>query len=200
MKIYLVRHGESEGNLKRFVAGQKYDVALTKEGHSEALLVGNRLKNLNIKAIYSSDLLRAKQTATAIANHHNTEVITDKRIREYNAGIFTDRNFEGFSEYKDLMAKKLGISRDNVDIPEGESRNDFCKRIESFYNEIKSKEAGDVIVVAHGGTNKVTFGVMKLISKEEMFNQKQDNTCVNEIEWDGEKWVCHRINCIDHLE
>ena len=53
--------------------------------------------------------------------------------------------------------------------------------------------------MAHGGTNKIFFGLINHVSKSEMYNIKQDNCCLNELEFDGKTWIAHRINCTNHL-
>lgn len=82
MKIYLVRHGESEANAKGIHQGQKIDTSLSKNGLEQAKKIAERLKDEDFEIIYSSDLKRAYETAKEIAKFHNIKIIKDKRLRE----------------------------------------------------------------------------------------------------------------------
>ena len=69
MKLILVRHGETEGNVKQIIQGQTHG-KLTKKGIKQAKLLARRLKNEKIDVVFSSDLQRAKNTTKQILNHH----------------------------------------------------------------------------------------------------------------------------------
>jgi broad specificity phosphatase PhoE len=68
-KIYFVRHGESEANVKKIVAGSETDAAITEKGRVQAEKAGQELLDKKIELIVSSPLTRTKETATIIARH-----------------------------------------------------------------------------------------------------------------------------------
>ena len=86
MKLYLIRHAQSEANAKGIQQGQEIDSPLTKLGKSQAKKLANRLKDEKIDLIYSSDLNRAKETAKEINRFHDLDIKYDKRIRELAKG------------------------------------------------------------------------------------------------------------------
>ena len=91
--IYFIRHGESEANLRHLFAGQRDDSSLTEKGKSQALIEGNKLKelNINVDVIISSPLKRAFDTAKIVADAigYGKEIVVDSRIIEYDMGDLT---------------------------------------------------------------------------------------------------------------
>lgn len=83
--IYFVRHGETDYNLEGIVQGQ-LDIPLNNKGIHQAHELKNKLKVLDIDVIFSSPLLRAKQTAQIIHENLNVEIKYDERLKEFFAG------------------------------------------------------------------------------------------------------------------
>lgn len=216
MKIFLIRHGESEANAKGIDQGQKIDTGLSEKGKEQARKIAERLKNEKIETIYSSDLKRAKETAKKIAKFHNLEVIQDKRLREYDFGDWMDlfsakekhegewtkqeNVWEGWKVYKLTEAKKQNILPEEVKIPGGESQKDILNRVNSFLEDVNKKHSGNIVVVAHSGANKIFFGAIKHTPLEKIYDHQQTNTGLNELEFIHGKWHVHKINCTKHLE
>jgi broad specificity phosphatase PhoE len=202
MKIYLIRHGESEANANGIPQGQRIDTVLSVNGKEQAKKISERLRNEKIDAIYSSDLLRAKETAEEIAKHHKLDLIFDKRLREFDMGDFTElkNKWEIFQKYKSEESAKSGIERHKVIPPNGESEWQHFLRVEEFLKDILKEKHENIIIVAHGGTNKIFFGVIGHASKEEMYEISQKNACLNEFEFDGTSWKVHKVNDLKHFE
>ena len=204
MKIFLIRHGESKANAQGVHAGQRVDSPLSKKGKEQAGKVRDKLRNEKIDAIYSSDLLRALQTAKIIAKAHKLEVKTDKRLREYDMGDFSDvgDKWEKFQKYKEEESKKRKIKTIEVAPPNGESENAHYLRVEDFLKKVINKidKSKNIIIVAHGGTNKVFFGATGLMTRKKMYEIKQENCCINELEFNGKKWKTRLVNFVEHLK
>src|SRR4051794_7041171 len=83
--VVLVRHGETEWNRQGRTLGQT-DVPLNSTGHRQAAEIADRLATMRIEAVYSSDLRRALETATAIAKMHDLAVHPDRCLREADLG------------------------------------------------------------------------------------------------------------------
>ena len=83
--IYLVRHGQTDWNLEKKTQGHT-DISLNDNGREQALRVSDLLRNYKIDKIYSSDLLRASETAEIINKCLNLNIILDNRLREINYG------------------------------------------------------------------------------------------------------------------
>ncbi len=203
MKIFLIRHGESVGNSLGIHQGQKNDSPLSEIGRKQANCLRDRFENIKIDAIYSSDLIRAKETAEIISKPRGITPILDKRLRERNFGLI--------EEEKDIMKAwnnflkqqvEMGINQREATPKEGESDKDHFDRVKSFFEYLKKNhdKKETILVVAHGGTNKVAFGVTGYFSLEEMYKTPQGNTCVNELVFEKGKWKVNKINCMKHLK
>lgn len=201
MKVFLIRHGQSLANAEGVHQGQKVDSPLSSEGKEQAHKLAKRLADEKVEIIYSSDLLRAKTTAEIISNNH-IPIILDKRLREFDSGDFTKfgSNLEIYKKYKEEESIKRGVKPHEVVLPGGESEHQHWLRIEDFVNDVLlSNLHQNIAIVAHGGTNKIFFGVTKHLSREKMYEVPQNNCCLNEIEYDGKNWKVHKINCLVHL-
>ena len=107
MKIFFVRHGQSESNLKKVMAGHK-DVLLTEKGREQAYVTAENLKNYNIDIMFVSPLKRARETAEIINSVRENEIplIIRDELTEVDYGIYEDvkkTNFDynGFWDYSD---------------------------------------------------------------------------------------------------
>ncbi|MDI6816736.1 MAG: histidine phosphatase family protein [Actinomycetota bacterium] len=155
MRIYLIRHGETQLNKEfRFIG--RTDPALSEQGKAQARALAERLAVENISAIYVSDLLRATQTASIIAGDSGVDVVETEGLREIDFG-----NWEGLS-YNEIMEHDKEIldswieNPTGVDIPGGESWRHFESRINDAFDDIMRNEHGHAIaLVTHGGPIKL---------------------------------------------
>ena len=79
-EIYLIRHGEAEGNLYRRMQGQ-YDSNLTDLGWKQIAALGERFRDIPLDGVYSSDLSRAMETAAVLCRQNKLPLQVDKRLR-----------------------------------------------------------------------------------------------------------------------
>lgn len=203
MRIYLIRHGESVGNAMGIHQGQKNDFPLSELGKKQANSLKKRFEDLNIDAVYSSDLIRAKETAEIISKSKNLTPITDERLRERDFGLIGEEKniMEAWNNYLEQEIQK-GIDPKEVTPINGESDKNHFDRVNSFFKDLRKnhKKEDVIIVVAHGGTNKVVFGVIEHFPLNEMYKTPQGNCCVNELIFEDGKWEVRSINCMKHLE
>lgn len=96
-EIWLVRHGQTDWNLKGIYQGQS-DIPLNETGVNQAMQLARSLADKGFKAIYSSDLSRARQTAEIIAREIGIPVSVDKRLREINQGEWEGKTIEYVQE------------------------------------------------------------------------------------------------------
>ena len=129
MKIFFVRHGQSESNLKKVMAGHK-DVLLTQKGREQAYVTAENLKHYNIDIMFVSPLKRARETAEIINSVREKEIplIIRDELTEADYGIYEDvekTNFDynGFWDYSD---------KNNVNILENQTSERH--RWKSFVN------------------------------------------------------------------
>ncbi len=142
---YLFRHGHSLRQVKNFAScwPEKEPYPLTEKGKKEVLKSARQLKKIDL--IFSSDLLRAKQTAQIISQVTGAKIIFDKRLREVNVGIFNGKNpklvWDFIFEKKDPFRTK---------VPKGESLLDIQKRTYNFIKAVDKKYQGKkIVIVSH---------------------------------------------------
>jgi broad specificity phosphatase PhoE len=156
MKVYMVRHGESTANRLGVFSGWS-QVPLTDEGLREAKKLTHRFRNLHFDKIYSSDLLRAIQTAQAAVP--GCIPIQDSRLREINTGSLT-----GYfpAELGEKYGDSFWQNRKNRDYTAygGESTADQQRRIASFLEDLSKTGDEKVLVFCHEGSIKCTLSTV----------------------------------------
>jgi len=148
--LIVIRHGETEWNREKRMQGTT-DTQLSDVGRAQAQALGRRLAARPFRALYSSDLSRARDTARAIAEHTGTQVVTDPRLQERRFGIFEGLlAAEIIARYPEEHARFS--SRDpDYEVPGGESATRFTRRCLGCLAEIADRHSGgEVVVVTHG--------------------------------------------------
>ena len=147
---YLIRHGETQWNAERRVQGHT-DVPLHDGGRAQAALTGRRLADTEFGAVYSSDLVRARETAEIIVAASNTgpyEIVFDERLREVSFGKLEGKTW---TEMDDEIRAVQHIQDLDFAPPGGESYRQMLDRLGGFAETIKEHHAhDDVLVVGHG--------------------------------------------------
>jgi len=104
--IIFLRHAQAENNTKRILAGRTEGVSLTKAGIQQAERISEYLKPLDISAIYSSPIGRAKHTAEIVTKNSAIDVELDERLTEIDMGKFTRMNYDDmFAKYGNIFLK-----------------------------------------------------------------------------------------------
>ena len=146
-KYYLLRHGEAESNVKNIVSSwpEKFHNPLTEGGIAKIKKVAQELKNKKIGLIFSSPLLRTKQTAEIVGKLLKINPKTDKRLRELEFGTFNGQSAKEFMKY--FKNKEERLKRKT---PKGENYVDMLKRVWDFFREINKKYRGkNILIVSH---------------------------------------------------
>lgn len=160
-EFWVVRHGESTWNVDGRYQGQT-DVPLSPVGMLQASTLAGRLTGQHFAAVYSSDLLRASQTAHTVAERlaGAPRVQLDPELREINVGqlsglVMADIR-QRFPQYlTDLQADPWATRR-----PGGESMEDLFERCGAAFHAIRARHPGErVLVFTHGGVVRVAVGL-----------------------------------------
>jgi nicotinate (nicotinamide) nucleotide adenylyltransferase len=155
--IYIVRHGQTDWNGKKFMGHT--DIPLNQEGRKQSQLLADKIYNINIKHIFSSDLLRARETAEIIGKKKGIKVILDKRLREHYFGDLEGTNLETTSQE---TYKKLQYNPETLN---AESFAGIFARIKEFFDDLKDND--DFLVVTHGDTLRM---IMYYANNKEKFD------------------------------
>ncbi|MBS1112210.1 MAG: Phosphoglycerate mutase [Nitrospirae bacterium] len=194
-KIYLIRHGETEGAETKRYKGH-IDVPLSKNGIEQMKRVAGYLAGEGfLNAIYCSDLSRAGKSAEIIAEPHGSKPIIMSDLRERNFGLWEGMSFEEISKkYPDEFRSWADNPLEFSPI-EGESTIEVRDRALKVFNEITGKHQGDnVAIVSHGGINRVILCHLLGIPLENIFRVEQDFAALNLIEFHDGYPVARFIN------
>lgn len=152
MKIFLVRHGQTEWNHEQRYQGHT-DVSLDKIGIKQAELVAARLFEKGLKAVYSSDLQRASKTAQIIADVAGCPLHTTPLLREANFGEWEGKTRLQIQEGYPGLFDKYRADSINYRPPSGETLDEVRQRITEALTRIKEEvQDGSVAIVGHGGS------------------------------------------------
>lgn len=143
--IYIIRHGQTDWNIEHRTQGQT-DIALNTNGIKQAELITQKISNLKIDSIISSDLKRAYMTAQIINKNFHKAIETDKRLREFCFGTL-----EGITRDK-ITQETWEKFNENPKQFNAETKEEIFSRIKSFIKDMKSEiKNKKVLVVTHGG-------------------------------------------------
>ena len=156
-RICLIRHGETDWNAGRRIQGQ-IDIPLSALGHAQARATAYALKDEDFAAIYTSDLLRARQTAEAIAHLAGLPVRLAPAFRERHYGIFQGLTYAE-CEARHPAAFARHKARDPRFAPEGgESLLDFAARLSAAFAALTARHPqASVAVFTHGGVLDIAY-------------------------------------------
>ena len=132
----------------------KFYFPLTKKGEKQIKEVAKELKKKKIDLIFSSDILRTKQTAKIIGKELGIKPKFDKRLREVNVGIFNGKPIDEIGRFWDRERKLPPLEyykkRFQVAPPKGENYTDIEKRMYGFIKEIDKKYQGkNILIISH---------------------------------------------------
>lgn len=154
MRIFCVRHGETNWNRLGYFQGQT-DIPLSAKGMEQAEAAGQAMASLAIDRVWSSDLSRARQTAEKIASHHGLSVEEEPLITEIDHGEWEGRNASQIEESWPGMLKLWHDEPHNVTMPGGEDLEQLRERAVRGFASIADKGGKNVVLVSHDALLKV---------------------------------------------
>jgi broad specificity phosphatase PhoE len=185
MRIYFLRHGETDWNAEKRIQGHT-DIPLNSNGVRQARSWQPYFDRIRLAGVYSSALSRAMETA-ALACRRAPCVIDD--LNERNYGEWEGRNWD------DLAGQDLNFDRRwrraDSSPPGGESRLQMHARVYRAMDSIVASHEADseVLVVAHGGSGKAVLGYANKMSIEELFAVPAlSNAALTILSRNGDGW------------
>jgi probable phosphoglycerate mutase len=187
-RIGFIRHGVTDWNMEGRAQGQA-DIPLNEAGRAQARALADRLQGEQWDVIYSSDLIRAKETAEIVAGALRLIVKTDKRLREKSCGLIEGTTEEDrVSKWgEDWRVKPLGIEEDEAVVARG---LEFLSYITQTYPDQK------VLIVSHGAFIGLTL--KKLLPQDDK-REHLHNTSVTLLKRTEDCWECELYNCAKHI-
>jgi probable phosphoglycerate mutase len=193
-RICLVRHGETEWNAEGRVQGQT-DIPLSAVGLAQAQAAAEELCRHDFSAVYSSDLMRVRQTAEPTARRLALPLQLDPALRERHYGIFERLLYtEVRSRYPEHYARFQRKDPD-YDFETGESLRTFYERSLNVVKAIVARHPGEqVLVFTHGGVLEMVYRFARSFGLESPRDFGIPNCGVNWVEitthgWDVQCWA-----------
>ena len=151
--IYLLRHGESETNRQRIFAGRKLNPALTSEGREIVKLQSGRITGLGLKEIFSSPMLRARQTAEIVAKQCGLKVKYSADLEEVDVGSLNGLSLDDPNHYAvyTYAVNQWETGHSEYAIPGGESLQQVRVRFDRMLPLVLDGiTPGPILLVGHG--------------------------------------------------
>jgi len=200
--LYLVRHGATDNNRARppRLQGRRTDPALSDEGHEQARKTGRLLAPCPVDAVYSSPLLRARQTAQAIAEPHDLAVQVLDELIEVDVGDWEGRAWDEI-EKTDPEAYRAFMTDASVHpYLGGENLQTVLDRVTPALEKLMAENLGRVIVAAaHNVVNRVYLAPLLGLAPARYRSVPQDNCGVNLLCYRDAKVKVVTVNAVFHL-
>ncbi|MDD7363728.1 MAG: histidine phosphatase family protein [Peptoniphilus sp.] len=155
MAIYMIRHGKTMANIKKYFGGEDEPLLSMDEGTRRDLI--ERVGKLPISRIEASPYKRTRQTAEVISRGLSIPIEIEPLIREIGLGVLEGYTFEEASEIYGDELKPWLEDPYREGPPEGESLNDVYNRAETFLKRVRE----DTLYVSHDGFIRAAISVLK---------------------------------------
>ena len=199
--IIFLRHAQAENNTKRILAGRTEGVPLTKTGIEQAERIAKYLAPIDISAIYSSPIERAKHTAEIVANAFDQDTVgveLDERLTEIDMGKFTRMNYDDmFAKYGNIFLK-FYENDPVISEHEVETFPDVQKRVLDMVDDVLKKHNNEnVILVTHMDPIKSMLAKVMNLVPQTLFELIVANASLTIITEQDKKFSLSAINAMD---
>lgn len=201
--FFLVRHGETDFNLKGIVQGRGVDTPLNTTGIRQATALASRFAADPPDIVVSSPLSRAKQTAKRVADACGIlEIESDSNLEELSWGVFEGQpQSDELAAVFDEMKRRWHQGDLDYGVEKGESLRDVQTRGLKAIDRVLNRYAGKrVLLVTHGRFLRILLASLLaeygIVRMEEL---RHSNTGVNHLVHDGHEFCARLLNCTEHL-
>ena len=197
MKLYIIRHAETEYNRKGIIQGSEVDSDINDVGESQANSFYEYYKNINFDKIYVSDLKRTFQTIRRFTEKGSSY----EKLKEFNEiswGVNQGKS-DDLEDYARLIDTWLAGNLDNK-FEEGESPNEMSVRLVKGFNKVLDDDYDTVLLCIHGRALRILLS--KIIDNDltKMDKYVHSNTGLYILEYKNGKYEILGSNLRDHLE
>jgi len=196
--IIFLRHGQAKNNLERILTGRTPGVPLTEKGIDQAEKAAKFLEHMNISAIYSSPIERARHTAEIVGKHNSLDVTIDDRLIELDMGKFTGVPYdEIFNSHGNVFMKfyngELEIAHNGV-----ETFSEVKKRILGIVDHvIENHPDQNVVLVTHMDPIKAMLSTVVDLTPTNLFELIIANASLNIFREYKRKFSISGLNVMD---
>lgn len=202
MRLFLTRHGQTDWNIAGRYQGQS-DISLNQTGQLQAEQIAKRLSTETIHAIYSSDLSRAKDTASKIRNLQGQSPAfqIDSRWRELSFGDWEGMTYKEMSAHSPELFSKWMVNPKDTSTPNGETLVQLAERVKAAFDEIKNNHQDQtVLVVGHSGSLQTLLAVTLGVDLNRYWQFRVGQASLSELNVVEDSVVLNLLNDITHLQ
>lgn len=197
--LLLIRHGQTAWNREEIFRG-RIDVPLDETGWKQAQLLGERLREWPLRAVYSSPLSRARETAEAVAAPHGLPVQIAAELTDLDFGEWQGKPHEQVQrEYPDLYLQWQQAPH-RVKMPGGESLAQVRARALSAVERLAAQGDGLLAVVSHRVVLKVLFCALLGLDNAHFWRVRLDTGGMSMFSLAEPGWVLDFANDLAHLQ
>ncbi|HCC68153.1 TPA: hypothetical protein DEP90_03065 [Patescibacteria group bacterium] len=198
MKIFLIRHGETNKNIGNKLH-ERYDTeSLNETGKGQITKTGKALQKYKISRIFCSKEIRAIKSANVLSDILNIPIIPIDGFEERNWGIYANRPW---SEVKKVLEPLTLKERFLYEPPQGESWKTTEERlVDALNNSIRQANGENIAIVTHGSTIRILMPYLLGVSREESFKYDPDNASITEFKYEGSTFINIRVDDTSHLK
>lgn len=167
MKIYLIRHGQTDWNIQGKIQGS-HDIPLNETGYRQAQMLAKGMSSRTVKRIFASPLIRAAETAKALGKEKKVDVCFMPKLVEVEFGKWEGLTWAEIKKEYPKEYEQWSLNSAEATPPGGETQNEIIKRCTEALKEIISLTGGeeDTAIVSHGATLAHLFSYMMRNSPE----------------------------------
>ena len=199
-RIIAIRHGETAWNVDTRIQGS-LDIALNATGHAQAMRLATALAGEPIRAIYTSDLARAWETAQHLGRAQQREVIPEKGLRERCFGEFEGKTFNEIQTDLPEQARRWRQRDPEFAPPGGESLVQLKQRVEEACARLAARHPGELIaLVGHGGVMDVLYRAATRLDIQAPRTWALGNAAINRLLWTAQGFTLVGWGDTQHLE
>lgn len=201
MKLYLVRHGQTDWNVAGKIQGST-DIPLNETGRKQAACLAKGMERRPVARVFTSTLSRAYETAAAIGESQNVPVYRIPELEEVNYGYWEGLTMEEIEKKYPKELEQWYLSPVEVAPPGGETQTQVYERCGRAIQQILEQTDGDVAVVSHGAT--VVFLLEYMLEgtgRDEEDDIIVGNASISTVEYDPESksFALVQLNDREHL-
>ena len=202
MRLGIVRHGESEGNVASTLQGCRIDTPLSSRGRRQAEALAIRLSGEAIDVVIASPMVRARETAELVAAPHGVPLRIDVDLVEFDWGDWTGRSLDDELE-REVSQLRARWRAGDIDLatPRGESPAIAARRAGKALARLSAAGWTAPVVVAHGRFNRILMAVLLGRDLSRMDEIRQRNGSFSLFDWNGTNGASPLLlDSIDHLD
>lgn len=200
--LYLVRHGATAANerVPFILQGSGIDLPLSPRGERQAQALGRFFSQRAISRVYSSTMLRARQTAGAIAGALGRDAQTLEDLQECHVGRWEGMDWGRIQQEYPEAHRRFSENPEQHPYLGGESYGDVHRRARPVLERLLQTHAGEqIVVVAHNVVNRVLTAELLGLEIRQAQSLRQGNGCINVISRRAERTELITYNSLFHL-